>query len=332
LASYARDPRAYELMAILLPDLADEDLTGTIDRVSGYITAVTGSIKETLTDSPWGRRRLAYSIRFNSQDYRDGIYVIWHFDLEPSRMTEIERELKLDTRVIRYLVVHDDPKWGSPNEGNQPPPGEAESGDRRPARDGDRRPARAGERRPAPAGERRPPREPAAQTVSPIALTTADSPVDERADAANAAAGATDDSTSDLNGAVAVADQIPATPDNTSDVADESAGTADNTAATADETVSTTESTVATADEVATTTDQIAGEVVVPESMDSEASEAGAASEEVTVIGDSSTNPAVDKLVAEEPTVVSDKATVDAESAAEESATRNKEPSNGQSC
>ena len=106
-------------MAILLPELAEEELTGAIDRVSGYISAENGSIKEILNDSPWGRRRLAYTIRYNGRDYRDGIYVIWHFDLEPSRMTEVERELKLDTRVIRYLVVHDDPKWNSPAERQQ---------------------------------------------------------------------------------------------------------------------------------------------------------------------------------------------------------------------
>jgi len=120
LAGYAREPRAYELMAILLPELADDDLTAALDRVSSYITDQDGTIKEILQDSPWGRRRLAYTIRFNGQDYRDGYYAIWHFDLVPNKMTDVERELKLDTRVIRYLVVHDDPKWGSPNDGNQP--------------------------------------------------------------------------------------------------------------------------------------------------------------------------------------------------------------------
>jgi small subunit ribosomal protein S6 len=120
LAGYAREPRAYELMVILLPELADEDLSGAMDRVSRYITDQQGTIKEILTDSPWGRRRLAYTIRFNGQDYRDGYYAIWHFDLVPSNMNDVERELKLDTRVVRYLMVHDDPKWGSPNDGNQP--------------------------------------------------------------------------------------------------------------------------------------------------------------------------------------------------------------------
>lgn len=111
----AREPRAYELMAIFTPELADEDLTNQIQKITSHITAATGAIKETLTDSPWGRRRLAYSIRHNSQDYRDGYYIVFHFDLQPSRMTEIERELKLDVNVMRYLLVHDDPKAGEKN-------------------------------------------------------------------------------------------------------------------------------------------------------------------------------------------------------------------------
>ncbi len=107
-----REPRAYELMTILVPELADEDLATQIQRISTHITTATGAIKETLTDSPWGRRRLAYSVRHNSQDYRDGYYIVFHFDLEPRMMTEIERELKLDVNVMRYLLVHDDPKAG----------------------------------------------------------------------------------------------------------------------------------------------------------------------------------------------------------------------------
>jgi small subunit ribosomal protein S6 len=110
-------------MVIFLPELADEDLTAQLDRASGYITAVGGTIKEVLTDSPWGRRRLAYPIRFNSQDFRDGFYAVYHFDLVPSAMADIERELKLDTRIMRYLVVHDDPKAGEKNIGG--PEGDA---------------------------------------------------------------------------------------------------------------------------------------------------------------------------------------------------------------
>lgn len=117
LVNTAREPRAYELMAIIVPELADEDLTNQVQKISSHITSATGAIKETLTDSPWGRRRLAYSVRHNSQDYRDGYYILFHFDLQPSRTTEIERELKLDINVMRYLLVHDDPKAGEQNNG-----------------------------------------------------------------------------------------------------------------------------------------------------------------------------------------------------------------------
>src|SRR5665811_2037354 len=63
LAGQERDPRAYELMTIFLPELSDEDGQAQIDAV-------------------------------------------------PSAISEIERDLKLDTNTMRYLLVHDDPKAG----------------------------------------------------------------------------------------------------------------------------------------------------------------------------------------------------------------------------
>jgi len=116
LSEYAREPRNYELMVILLPELVDEELTGAIDRISQHVTNIGADVRDVLKDSPWGRRRLAYTIRFNGTDYRDGYYVIWHFTATPSSLGDLERELKLDTRVIRHLLVIEDPKWGSPQE------------------------------------------------------------------------------------------------------------------------------------------------------------------------------------------------------------------------
>jgi ribosomal protein S6 len=104
-----RAPRKYELMTILHPDVPEESLPVEIDRITGYIDAVGGSIIETLRDSPWGRRRLAYPIRSGSRDVRDGYYTVWHFNLGPSRINDLERELKLNTQVIRYIVVSWEP-------------------------------------------------------------------------------------------------------------------------------------------------------------------------------------------------------------------------------
>jgi len=154
LVTETREPRAYELLSVLIPDLTDEDTAGTIDRMSGYITNVSGDITEVITDSPWGRRRLAYTIRFNGQDYRDGVYVLTHFSATPSVITEIERDLKLDTSVMRYLLVMDDPKAGEKviEQAEAPAADEAEEA-KQPAGTTERSPAEEGEAAVAPSTE-----------------------------------------------------------------------------------------------------------------------------------------------------------------------------------
>jgi ribosomal protein S6 len=109
LRDQARAPRKYELMTILHPDIAEESLQGELDRISGFITAAGGELFETLQDSPWGRRRLAYPIRSGGRDVRDGYYTVWRFTLGPTRVDDLERELKLDTQLIRYIVLSWEP-------------------------------------------------------------------------------------------------------------------------------------------------------------------------------------------------------------------------------
>src|SRR5215217_1041074 len=109
LRDQARAPRKYELMTILHPDIAEESLQGELDRISGFITDVGGELFETLQDSPWGRRRLAYPIRSGGRDVRDGYYTVWRFTLGPTRVEDLERELKLDTQLIRYIVLSWEP-------------------------------------------------------------------------------------------------------------------------------------------------------------------------------------------------------------------------------
>lgn len=97
--------RSYELMVIFHPETEDEALAEQIDRVRSYVTGVDGTVTVVNRDNPWGRRRLAYPIRHESRDLRDGIYVLVYFDAEASRTFEIERELKLNTRIIRYMLI-----------------------------------------------------------------------------------------------------------------------------------------------------------------------------------------------------------------------------------
>lgn len=97
--------RFYELMSISVPDGQPEELAATSQAVSGYIENAGGRILRSSNESPWGRRRLAYPIRHASTDLRDGFYTLYHFELEPNRIEDIEREIRLNERIIRHLLL-----------------------------------------------------------------------------------------------------------------------------------------------------------------------------------------------------------------------------------
>lgn len=97
--------RFYELMAIAVPDGTPEELVETSEAVSNYVTSAGGRLLRRSDESPWGRRRLAYPIRHNSADLRDGFYTLYHFEIQPAGIEEIERELRLNERIIRHLLL-----------------------------------------------------------------------------------------------------------------------------------------------------------------------------------------------------------------------------------
>ena len=97
--------RDYELMVVLHPELSEEDLVTEVEFIEGHITAQAGSLRLTNREAPWGRRRLSYPIRHASRDLRDGVYVLIYFTAESTALVEIEREIKLDDKIIRYLLT-----------------------------------------------------------------------------------------------------------------------------------------------------------------------------------------------------------------------------------
>ena len=114
---YTPMPRQYELMVLINPEVTEDALTAEIDRIAALITGAEGEVTEVKRDAPWGRRRLAYQI----QNYRDATYVLYHFTSGPSRVLDLERELKLDERVIRYLVVRQEEAVETPPAGRAGP-------------------------------------------------------------------------------------------------------------------------------------------------------------------------------------------------------------------
>ena len=90
--------RDYELVIIISPDVAEEDIPTTIDKVSEFVTSRGGEI--TGIDR-WGKRRLAYPIN----RFREGNYVLSRFKLEPGTTAELEASLQISETILRHLLV-----------------------------------------------------------------------------------------------------------------------------------------------------------------------------------------------------------------------------------
>ena len=90
--------RRYELMLVLRPDLAEDRVQATLDRITRSISAADGQLVKV---SPWGRRRLAYPIGA----HREGSYYIALFDAPSPAIEELERGLRITEELLRYLVT-----------------------------------------------------------------------------------------------------------------------------------------------------------------------------------------------------------------------------------
>lgn len=90
--------RDYELVMIVSPEVADDAVAVTVERVQEFIAEQGGQVKEV---NAWGRRRLAYPIN----GFKEGSYVVAQLDLDPQVVRALEENLKLADDVIRHLVV-----------------------------------------------------------------------------------------------------------------------------------------------------------------------------------------------------------------------------------
>lgn len=89
---------SYETMYILRPDVNEELLDQNITR---YQTLLQENGVETLETQHRGKRRLAYEI----QRYREGIYIQMNFDGPGAVIAKMERDMRINEDVIRYLTV-----------------------------------------------------------------------------------------------------------------------------------------------------------------------------------------------------------------------------------
>ena len=90
--------REYELVVILSPELAEEDVPAAIDRLSQLIADRGGEVRDV---DRWGRRKLAYPIK----KHLEGNYLVTQVKLDPNRTSDVEAALRISEEVLRHLLV-----------------------------------------------------------------------------------------------------------------------------------------------------------------------------------------------------------------------------------
>lgn len=90
--------RTYETMLVIKTSLEEEARDAVIAKFEGVIAKEGGNV---LPTTKLGKRRLAYEINKN----REGFYALLNFEANSTTPAELERLMKIDENIIRYLTV-----------------------------------------------------------------------------------------------------------------------------------------------------------------------------------------------------------------------------------
>src|SRR5487761_582991 len=93
--------RKYEVIFIVRPDLADEEIEKLIAHMATFATEAGGKIEKV---EKLGRRRLAYRV----ERQREGFYVLFILEGSGDTVKELERRLKVTDTVIKFMTVRVD--------------------------------------------------------------------------------------------------------------------------------------------------------------------------------------------------------------------------------
>lgn len=90
--------RQYELTYLISDDAQESEITKITGTIGGIVAKEKGKI---LKEESLGRRKLAYPI--NKQLF--ATYITTNFELKPQNLKNIEKELRHDNAVVRYLLT-----------------------------------------------------------------------------------------------------------------------------------------------------------------------------------------------------------------------------------
>ena len=91
----------YELMVIYTPTVTDDEMPAIVEKLGKAVADHGGSSPNI---QPWGRKKLAYSIRH----FKEGNYVLARFKMDAKKTAGLEQGLKISENILRHLLVRMD--------------------------------------------------------------------------------------------------------------------------------------------------------------------------------------------------------------------------------
>ena len=97
------EKKLYEAMFLVDSAVAGSDAEGVDGAIRNILTRADAKV---VSLEKWGERRLAYEIKGANR----GTYYLCYFNVEPGRIGGIERDVRLEERIMRVLVLCADEK------------------------------------------------------------------------------------------------------------------------------------------------------------------------------------------------------------------------------
>ena len=88
----------YENTIVAKQDLAEKDLNSIRDKYNEIINKTSGKVVKI---EEWGLINLANKIK----NYKKAFYIHYKFEGNSKTLNEIEKKIKVDSSIIRYLTV-----------------------------------------------------------------------------------------------------------------------------------------------------------------------------------------------------------------------------------
>lgn len=95
--------KKYELLFLIDSSIENQEIEEVVAKFNDLIKANGGNVVEV---NNWGKRKTAYEVNKKWE----GFYFLINFEAPPELIKELERVLRIDERVMKFLVVKVDEK------------------------------------------------------------------------------------------------------------------------------------------------------------------------------------------------------------------------------